>query len=422
MDDLERRLGALLSEPPEGDPPPDLAGRIHRAVATRRRNRRAIGLAAAACATVVVVAVPLAVRAGNGEAATTAGLTPTTSPSGIAADPATEPAELPTPTTGPSTAEPTATVTLSPGQNGASAGTRFEQSLRDLMTVTDIVEIEPRTASGEPFVPAALSSDGTVLGRTPSGKVAEAGPTGGTPEELGISARSGLGSDPAFRTWIERKGKEGDQRCRTADGTTHTVSPQGADPKAPVWVDGGVIVGSDVMRQAWMVKGCTGVGTVIRTGNLLIGDAVAFSYPYLFAVEPSNDKVLRVIDVERGSVAAEHPLPEGVLAHTMDQPDQKWYAAASGQRFAWVAGGVLRWVPKEAWQPVSTLGGVPSPDKGVTPWLTMGNRLITYNTGRLSILSDPVTGQQRKNPGVMLAAGDWLLWKHDDGYRLAKVR
>ncbi|MFC4112001.1 hypothetical protein [Nonomuraea zeae] len=409
MDDLERRLGALLSDPPGGEVPPELAGRIRRAVAARRRSRRAIGLAAAACAAAVVVAVPLAVRTGNADPATTANLSPTAAPTEARPRP--------------SMPAPAVTVTVTGGTIIAgSASVRFEEMLRGLMTVSDLVEIDARTASGEPFVPATLGRDGTVLGTTPGGQVAEAGPDGGAPKELGISARSGLGSDAAFRTWTQRDGSAAGQRCRAADGTTHTVSPQGADPGAPVWVDGGVIVGSDVMRRPWMAKGCSGPGTVVGGAGPLTGDAVAFSYPYLFTTEPANDKVLRVIDVERGSVAAEHPLPEGVLPHSMGEPDQKWYAAASGQRFAWVAGNMLRWVPRDTWGPASTLGSVPPPDKGVTPWLTAGNRLITYNAGGTSILFDPVTGQRRKNPEVMLAAGDWLLWKHDDRYRLARVR
>ncbi|MFC7100387.1 RNA polymerase sigma factor [Nonomuraea rubra] len=71
MDDLESRLATLLGEPGAADPPPDLAGRIHRAVATRRRNRRTAWLAALACVTAVLVAVPLTLRDGGGDTAAT---------------------------------------------------------------------------------------------------------------------------------------------------------------------------------------------------------------------------------------------------------------------------------------------------------------------------------------------------------------
>ncbi|MEW1844456.1 hypothetical protein AB0392_41485 [Nonomuraea angiospora] len=415
MDDLERRLAALLSEPSPDDPPPGLADRIHRTVATRRRNRRALVLAVAAGATAVLVGVPLAVRGGNGDAATTASLSPTptsTAPS----EPTVTASRWPEPTA-------TRTVTATPDQTDVHlpAGVRLEEALGQLMNVTSVVDVEGRTAKGEPFVPAALGSDGTVLGATPDGQVAEVD-GGGTPKELGFRARSGLGTAADFRTWTEVNGTAADQRCRTADGTARTISPQGTDSRGRVWVDGGVVVGNDVMRQPWMAKGCAQVGTVVKSGEPASGVAVAFSYPDLFTAERANDKVLRVVDVETGRVTAEHPLPEGVRAQRMGDPDQKWYAAASGKWFAWVAGNTLRWTPRDTWGAVSVLPGVPTPKKGVSPWMTAGNRLITYNTGATSFVLDPVTGRRFKSPDVVLAAGDWLLWRSGDGYRLANLR
>lgn len=415
MDDLERRLAALLSEPSPDDPPPGLADRIHRTVATRRRNRRASVLAVAAGATAVLVGVPLAVRGGNGDAATTVNLSPTpasTAPS----EPTVTASRRPEPTV-------TRTVTATPDRTDVHlpAGVRLEQALGQLMNVTSVVDVEGRTAKGEPFVPAALGSDGTVLGTTPDGQAAEVD-GGGTPKELGFRARSGLGTAADFRTWTEVNGSAADQRCRTADGTTRTISPQGTDSRGRVWVDGGVVVGNDVMRQPWMAKGCAQVGTVVKSGEPASGVAVAFSYPDLFTAERANDKVLRVVDVETGRVTAEHPLPEGVRAQRMGDPDQKWYAAASGKWFAWVAGNTLRWTPRDTWGAVSVLHGVPTPKKGVSPWMTAGNRLITYNTGATSFVLDPVTGRRFKSPDVVLAAGDWLLWRSGDGYRLANLR
>ncbi|MFI6733333.1 hypothetical protein ACIBI9_10415 [Nonomuraea sp. NPDC050451] len=422
MDDLERRLAVLLGEPSLDDPPPGLADRVHRAVAARRRNRRALVLAVAAGATAVLVGAPLAVRGGNGDAATTANLSPT--PASTAPSEPTVTASGPPAPTVTASRWPEQTVTPTPGQGNVNlpAGVHLEQALGRLMNVTSVVDVESRTEKGEPFVPAALGSDGTVLGTTPDGQAAEVGAGGGTPKELGFPARSGLGTATDFRTWTERNGSAADQRCRAADGTTRTISPQGTDPRGQVWVDGGVTVGNDVMRQPWMAKGCAQVGTVVRSGDPASGVAVAFSYPELFTAERANDKVLRIVDVETGRVTAEHPLPEGVRVQRMGDPDQKWYAAASGKWFAWVAGNTLRWMPRDSWGTVSALPGVPTPKKGVSPWMTAGNRLITYNTGATSFVLDPVTGRRFKSPDVVLAAGDWLLWRSGDGYRLANLR
>jgi hypothetical protein len=54
--------------------------------------------------------------------------------------------------------------------------------------------------------------------------------------------------------------------------------------------------------------------------------------------------------------------------------------------------------------------------------MTAGDRLIAYTTGTTSLVHDPVTGSTLKAKGVVLAAGEWLLWPHGDGYRLARVR
>ncbi|MFC7100388.1 hypothetical protein ACFQQB_07865 [Nonomuraea rubra] len=179
--------------------------------------------------------------------------------------------------------------------------------MRHLVAVTGMVKVGTRTASGEPFTPSALGPDGTVLGLTPGGVAAEAPATGGTPGNAGFSAQSGLGAAEGLRTWTEN----GEQRCRTAGGPTRTISPQGTDPQAPVWVDGGAIAGSDAMGQPWVAAGCAETGRTVTDGRPAAGTPVAFSYPYLFTVEPANDGKLRLVDVRTLTVAAEHPLPEG---------------------------------------------------------------------------------------------------------------
>ncbi|MEV0385217.1 hypothetical protein [Nonomuraea sp. NPDC050643] len=410
MDDLEHRLSTLLSEPQEGDPPPGLAGRIHRSVAVRRRNRRTAWLGLAACATAVTVGVAVGVPLGLGgrDAATTADLKP--DPAVVTLTATSDPSPH-RPTAMP---EPTRTVTVTPAETG---GSPTERMLRSLNALTGVTTIAGRTSSGERFTPAALGADGTVLGTTADGAVAEVSAGGGTPQPLDVTAGSGLGVDAGFRTWTE----DGEQRCRTTDGATHTVSPQGADPQAPVWVDGGVIVGSDVMRQPYVAQGCAGPGRVVTDGQPAAGRAVALAYPYLFTAERANAGRLRLVDVRTGAIAAEHPLPEGVRRQLIGDPDQKWYAGASGTWFAWVADGVLRTVARDSWRPASTRAGMPAPRKGEAARLTVGDRFVAYTTGTLSIVHDPVTGTTFKSPGVVLAKGDRLLWRQGGHYRLATL-
>ncbi|UBU11064.1 hypothetical protein [Nonomuraea gerenzanensis] len=406
MDDLENRLATLLGEPGTADPPPDLASRIHRSVATRRRNRRAAWLSALTCATAVLVAVPLTLRGGDGEmaAAVDPEPSPTVTLTVIGSAP---PTDRPV---------PTRTITISPG--GAEPRT-FEERLRRLATVTSVAEVAARTATGERFTPQAIGSDGTVLGLTPGGRVARAPADGGAPADAGFAAKSGLGAAEGLLTWTEN----GEQRCRTADGRTRTISPQGTDPRAPVWVDGDAIVGSDVMRQPWVATGCAEPGRTVTDGRPATGTAVAFSYPYLFTVEPANDKKLRTVDVRTLKVVAEQPLPEGVRPQPMGRAPQQWYAAATDTAFVWVAGGELRSGSAADWRKSTrTFGAVPKQLKGDQPRMTAGDRLAVYTTGSFSLVHDPLTGATLKQPGPVLAAGPWLLWQHGDAYRLARVR
>ncbi|AQZ69828.1 unnamed protein product [[Actinomadura] parvosata subsp. kistnae] len=404
MDDLESRLGTLLGEPGRADPPPGLAGRIHRSVAVRRRKRRAAWLAALACQAAVLVAAPLMLRGGSGDFAATVAPSPTVTRT-VTVSPGPPPADRPT---------PTRTITPSPGSGRNEA---FAERLRRLVAVTGMVEVGGRTGAGEPFTPAALGSDGTVLGLTPGGAVAETSATGGAPEAAGFSARSGLGAAEGLRTWTEN----GEQRCRAADGSIRTISPQGTDPEAPVWVDGGAIAGNDPMLQPWVAVGCAEPGRTVTNGRPATGTAVAFSYPYLFVVEPADDRKLRLVDVRTMRVAAEHPLPAGVRAQTMGRRAQRWQAAATDTAFVWVTGKTLHSVPRDSWGPERTSGAVPAPGKGEQARMTAGDRLVAYTTGGASIVHDPVTGVTLKQPGLVLAAGPWLLWEEGGAYRLARV-
>ncbi|MGR6915921.1 hypothetical protein ACU635_16915 [[Actinomadura] parvosata] len=83
----------------------------------------------------------------------------------------------------------------------------------------------------------------------------------------------------------------------------------------------------------------------------------------------------------------------------------------------------LRWsalhsVRRDSWGPERTSGAVPAPGKGGQGRMTAGDRLDAHTTGGASIVHDPVT---LKRPGLVLAAGPWLLWEEGGAYRPARV-
>lgn len=363
MDDLEQRLATILREPMHDDEPPiELAGRIHRSVRVRRVRRRAAFVAAVCGILALAVAVPLELRGGGAPTMVHVG--------------------------------PTRTVTPLPDNMNIS------QVLGDSTPIP--AELSPQT----------VGADGAVLGFGTDQQVLELG-SEGTLHDLGIQSLSGLGAGDGLRTWTRKTGKAADQLCRGADGVEHVISPQGTDPARQIWVDHGVIVGTDVMRQPWFAKGCSGPGKVAS-----IFDAVAFSYPTLFLVDPSNDKKLLEYDVDAGKVTATHELPWGVRVHTMDQPYQIWYGAATKDHFAWVADGVLRLAARNALYQVVVSIKVPQ-YKGAR--MTAGNRLITYTTGNESVVLDSTTGTTYHLTGSAYAAGDWLVWSDGSTYQLSRV-
>jgi hypothetical protein len=174
---------------------------------------------------------------------------------------------------------------------------------------------------------------------------------------------------------------------------------------------------------------------------------VAFSHPDLFVVEPGNADGLRQVDVESGTVVAQHPLPEGVKVRT-GGPDgwQVWVAAANRDTFAWVVDDVLRTVSRDTWESSGSMrvpsaleyergsviiGGRTMPSRPrLGGELTAGNRLIVYSAkveledeiNVRSVIYDPRSGQSFETVGQAYAAGDWLLWQDGDTFRLGRVR
>ncbi|MFI6520616.1 hypothetical protein ACIBF1_34040 [Spirillospora sp. NPDC050679] len=318
---------------------------------------------------------------------------------------------------------------LGPGDGDAPGRTAFAPggpSAPDLVDQASIVRISTRLPGGAVFRADALGTDGSVVGRSEDGRVWHAGPRGGTPRSLGVRASGGLTTGPGFVTWITRDG--GDLACRTPDGRTQVVSPQGAAPDRPVFADGGAVVASDPMVQPFAAKGCAKGRTLIGHGKRpVLGTAKAFAHPTVFVAEPSNDRVLREVDVTTDDVVREHPLPAGVRAQTMDRQEQRWQAAASDRYFAWAVGGVLRIVDRSDWKrTLAPLNGRPFTASGDTEArLTAGYRLVVYSTitgDDRSLVYDTRTRTATTWPGEVQAAGDRLLWRDGGDYLTARVR
>ncbi|MEU7897021.1 hypothetical protein AB0B45_29680 [Nonomuraea sp. NPDC049152] len=393
MDEMESRLVEVLGDPGETVPPPGLADRVHRGVTVRRRRRRVLALAAGACAVALAVAVPVAVRQAGGE-----------------------------------------------GQTVAASVVGLE----DLVDPAHSVTVPARTPEGKEFLPLALGEDGSLIGVGGKGDTWEIGPEGGPLRPLEQASSGALGAGPGVRVFAGG-GFFGPLMCRDRSGITTAISPKGIKDFTPVWVSGGTIVGSDPLLRPWKAKGCT-KGTTLPVR----GEAVAFSYPDLFVVDPFDGNGLRQVDVDSGKTVARRPLPEGVNVRTGGNRWQLWLAAVNRDTFAWVVNGVLRTADRATWQVTEGRRALPfaaemdwggryfSMKEKIEPGaentyphlnasLTAGNRLVAYTAlgetpGWRSVVHDPRTGRSFELPGKTYAAGDWLVWLDGDAYRLAKVR
>lgn len=326
----------------------------------------------------------------------------------------------------------------------------------DLVDKSTIVTIPGEVPGGARFQPEALGSDGSVVGRTPDSRVWKAGSKGGALRPLGVRAEGGLSTGPGFTTWIAPGTSE--LICRTADGHTREIAPQGANPERPVLTDGTVIIGNDVMDQPFIATGCDDVGKLVEGPQGSNGYSKAFAYPTLFAVSPSaKDHGLRMLDV-RNARFTDRGLPTGVRPQKLTPidggkkkpplerggvktstgskglhmykagPEPTWYAAATDRYFAWAVDDRLWIVDRKTWKPAITINREQpmTKEQRAAARLTAGDDVIAYSAAGRSNVYDPRPDTPSKRSylwdGLVLAAGDWLLWSDGRDYRIGRVR
>ncbi|MFI6501181.1 hypothetical protein [Nonomuraea typhae] len=276
-------------------------------------------------------------------------------------------------------------------------------------STTRATTIQATTPTGKPFVPDFLGEDGTVVGRTPDGELWEAVPGDGRLSRISdgtAETGTGVATGPdGVRTWA----RDFDLLCRDARGQVLTISPQGVAKDSGVWVSKGVVVAHDPMRQPWAAKGCARGALLPSHGKSVLGEVVAVDHPEAFVAEPSNDKVIRVLNLETGQIITEHPIQEGMSG-------RDWRAAVNRHIFAWAKDGLLHRLDRTTWQPRPSLGVPDGPAR-----LTAGADLVVYSTDREAVVLDPRIGTVRELGGPAWAAGDWFLYGGAGAYHLEKA-
>ncbi|MQY04617.1 hypothetical protein [Actinomadura macrotermitis] len=258
----------------------------------------------------------------------------------------------------------------------------------------------------------ALGPDGSVLGMAvtragePRPGVWLAGPAARTPRRVGDVPAGAL---PYLWTMAEGSGghlwpERQTIRCLPAAGGPATALGRGWSGRERFHADGGVIVW-DAGDTLAVAAGCAGpVRDIPAKGTL-----EAFSYPYAFV---RAGAVMRKIDVATGR-AEELRLPSG------EQPSGG-FAAGPGI-LAWADGDTLTvWAGTRR----RVLHRLPRA-AGHDVRLTAGRGRVVCSataqdgdTGQ-ALVYDVATGRRTDLPGEALAAGDRLLYRDGDLYRLS---
>ncbi|TDD25853.1 hypothetical protein E1287_36950 [Actinomadura sp. KC06] len=378
MDELERKLGELLTSPFKDEyPPASLRSEILRRAAARRRRVAAGTVALAAVAGITPVAVMQAV-------------------------PERSPVDDP------------ATVTATSGRTNLNA----------MVEPGTIVRIPKDLPGKSPFEAMALNKDGTVLGAPQAGDsgnsqqstgIWRAGPQGGLPAlvtETTPGTRAYLWAmavGDAGYLWpdgerLSCRGPGGQGPTRTLDASWGGRERFLADGPAFVW-------GRDAGALN-VATACDGGTRTHRVGGTL----EAFSYPHAI-VRAGAD--LRQVDVRDGAV---HNLAR------LGSSSADLVFAANSHLVAWAGGGALTVLNRETGGSRQILRALPhAADTAYAGRITAGDRIVVYTAAHQdedeaeSVLFDVRTGREARLDGEAWAAGDWLLWREGADYRLARV-
>ncbi|GAA2614473.1 hypothetical protein SMC26_24275 [Actinomadura fulvescens] len=280
-----------------------------------------------------------------------------------------------------------------------------------------------RLPGGERFKAMALGPDGTVLGGavaigadgfvTPRKGVWQVGP-GARPARLIADTPSGslpflwlMAVGGSGRVWPEG----GRLKCLPPGehDAAHTLK-DGWNGQEPFFVGTDVIVWSDPGRGELIVtNGCQG-----RVRTLPVNATLeAFSHPYAF-VRPEPGGRIDQVDVRTG---AKTPIQTGT--------DTPTAFGAGPDRLAWVSGDTLTVRALRSGERRVVHGLPHARHSKYSPRITVGNHIVVYSathedtdTAR-SLVYDLRSGKRSIVQGEAWAAGDLLLWREGDSYRLA---
>ncbi|MFI0449304.1 hypothetical protein [Actinomadura sp. 6N118] len=318
---------------------------------------------------------------------------------------------------------------------------RDQASPKPSLSVTQAATVSPRPPmatisrrlpGGDRFKAMALGSDGTVLGGAvavdsdgfvaprrgvwqvrPGGRSAERvsdTPSGSLPF-LWLMAVGGAG-----RVWPEREtlkclpaGESGEAQAGESS-RAHTLKA-GWDGREPFFVGEGVIVWSDPDRGELIVaNGCEAPPRTVPVKATL----EAFAHPYAF-VRPASGGLVEQVDVRTGAKTT-----------IRTNADSSGAFGAGPDTLAWASGDTLtvHALRSGARRVVHGLPYARNAEYSVR--ITVGDGLVVYSathqdadTAR-SLVYDLRTGKRSTVQGEAWAAGDLLLWREADSYRLAQ--
>jgi hypothetical protein len=411
MADEGRLAERLLAVSRYGGPPAGLAERISRDAARQGRRRGALAVAAGTALTIVAVAWTAGSGPWTGAEPPPAGRTTAPAP------PA--PSGLAAPVPGPAPA-PSTLAALFPGRQPLTVPRR----LRD----------------GRPFRAFELTPAGTLVGvdqsYDPDGMDRWTGnflldPVHGTQTALPGSELPRFSSDGRHLTWLAHTDPEDkfNLLCRDVDGGTPRQLSDGSVREGSVVSGGGRIAwtyyegGARDDGAVVIADACAGPERVLPVSGYPIGLAGRF----LYLLGPAGKLLRHDLEsaatqaVPLGSPGAGQPL-------AVVGPDSVLWSPTDDDGYP----GALRARQLSSGREVLVAAAAPRAKAGINgigTRLTAGHRLLAYSSAPIDgppgdsrgLVYDPVSNAVVTLPGEVFAAGDWLLWLQDDGYRLLDV-
>ena len=306
-------------------------------------------------------------------------------------------------------------------------------------------EVVPRERGWYDFRAYALAPDGTLFGAEQHydrtwfdtwGDAQTADVQTGRIESYDVGDVAPMvGGDGQTRLTLEHEDPQHkfDLFCTPRVGGTRTQLSDASVAESSVRIDDGHVVWStypdgDEPYRVWTAEGCAGEPRQLEVSGLVR----AVSWPDVYLSTPGQPWLVRV-DATTGE-RTDYALPEGLSENDLPGAigeKEPVDVGAAGSVVAWTVDGHLVVMDAESGRGAVAAADLPvvSGSNGSVVRVTVGDRFVAWSTAPVDgdpstsqgLLLEVATGRTAAVDGEVWAAGPWVVWLADDGYRVVRT-